>query len=140
MRTVTADAAVGVAPRPAPVSEPWTPKGLHEDVVESEGEALARGGTGGGPCGGGHDRRPRSGGSSAILSCSRTTFVSAPQGRGLGAAADEGLEVVLGHPTPYASGDISMGEAVSMAHQALSQAHRILHCKGEDLTDERRHL
>jgi hypothetical protein len=26
------------------------------------------------------------------------------------------MEVVLGHPSPYALGDISMGEAVSTAH------------------------
>jgi hypothetical protein len=37
-----------------------------------------------------------------------------------GAAAGEGMEVVLGHPTPYAPGDISVREAVSMTHQALS--------------------
>jgi hypothetical protein len=37
------------------------------------------------------------------------------------ATTDEGMEVVLGHPTPYALGDISVGEAVSTAHQALSQ-------------------
>jgi hypothetical protein len=54
----------------------------------------------------------------------------------LGAAADKGMEVVLWHPTPYAPGDISMGEAVSTAHQALSQAQRILHHEGEDLADE----
>jgi hypothetical protein len=48
--------------------------------------------------------------------------------------------VVLGHPTPYASGDISVGEAVSTAHQALSQAQHVLHHEGEDLADERRCL
>jgi hypothetical protein len=37
-----------------------------------------------------------------------------------GAAAGEGMEVVLGHPTPYARGDISVGEAMSTTHQALS--------------------
>jgi hypothetical protein len=57
-----------------------------------------------------------------------------------GAAAADGMEVVLGHPTPYAVGDISMSEAVSTAHQALSQVQRVLHCKGEDLADERRRL
>jgi hypothetical protein len=50
------------------------------------------------------------------------------------------MEVVLGHPTPYALGDISVGEAVSTAHQALSQAQHILHREGEDLADERRRL
>jgi hypothetical protein len=38
------------------------------------------------------------------------------------AATDEGIEVVLGHPTPYMLGDVTVGEAVSTAHQALSQA------------------
>jgi hypothetical protein len=46
------------------------------------------------------------------------------------------MEVVLGHTTPYAPGDISVGEAGSMAHQALSQAQRILQREGEDLADE----
>jgi hypothetical protein len=53
------------------------------------------------------------------------------------AAHQQVVEVVLGLPTPYALGDISMGEAVSMAHQALSQAQRVLHCEGEELPDER---
>jgi hypothetical protein len=57
-----------------------------------------------------------------------------------GAAASEGMEVVLGHPTPYALGDISMSEAMSTAHQALSQAQRVLRGEGEDLADERRRL
>jgi hypothetical protein len=48
--------------------------------------------------------------------------------------------VVLGHPTPYVPGDISMGEAMSTTHQALSQAQRVLHREGEDLADERRRL
>jgi hypothetical protein len=54
-----------------------------------------------------------------------------------GAATGEGMEVVLGHPTPYAPGGISVGEAVSTAHLALSQAQRVLHRDGEDLADER---
>jgi hypothetical protein len=56
------------------------------------------------------------------------------------AAAGEGMEVVLGHRTPYAPGDISVSEAVSTAHQALSQAQRVLHREGEDLADKRRRL
>jgi hypothetical protein len=52
-----------------------------------------------------------------------------------GAATSEGMEVVLGHPSPYASGNISVSEAVSTAHQALSQAQHVLHCEGEDLAD-----
>jgi hypothetical protein len=58
----------------------------------------------------------------------------------LGATTGKGMEVVLGHPTPYVPGDISVGEAVSMAHQAMSQVQRILHREGEDLVDERRRL
>jgi hypothetical protein len=57
-----------------------------------------------------------------------------------GAAASEGMEVVLGHPPLYAPGDISMSEAVSTAHQALSHAQRVLRREGEDLADEHRHL
>jgi hypothetical protein len=57
-----------------------------------------------------------------------------------GAATGAGMEVVLGHPTPYASDDISLGEVVSTAHQALSQARRVLHHEGEDLANERRRL
>jgi hypothetical protein len=34
----------------------------------------------------------------------------------LSAAFDAGIEVVLGHLTPYALNEISLGEAVSMAH------------------------
>jgi hypothetical protein len=50
------------------------------------------------------------------------------------------MKVVLGHPTTYAPGDISVGEAVITAHQALSLAQRILHREGEDLADEHRSL
>jgi hypothetical protein len=34
----------------------------------------------------------------------------------LGAATGKGMEVVLGHPSPYAPGNISVGEALSTAH------------------------
>jgi hypothetical protein len=50
------------------------------------------------------------------------------------------LELGCHNPTPYASGDISVGEAVSMTHQTLSQAQHVLHREGEDLADERRRL
>jgi hypothetical protein len=50
------------------------------------------------------------------------------------------LEVVMGHPTFHAPDDISLDEAVSMAHRALSQAQRVLHREDEDLTDEQRCL
>jgi hypothetical protein len=42
------------------------------------------------------------------------------------AGAAVGLEVILGHPTLYASDDIPMYEVVSMAHRALSQVQRVL--------------
>jgi hypothetical protein len=71
----------------------------------------------------------------------RAPLSSAPRrAAASGAAAGEGMEVVLGHPTPYAPGDISVSEAVRTAHQELSQAQRVLHREGEDLADERRHL
>jgi hypothetical protein len=57
-----------------------------------------------------------------------------------GATTDVGMEVVLGHLTPYVPDDISLVEAVSMAHQALSQVQRVLHCEGEDLADMHRCL
>jgi hypothetical protein len=50
------------------------------------------------------------------------------------------MEVVLGHPSPYVSDDISVGEAVSTAHQVLSQAQCVLHRECEDLADEHRRL
>jgi hypothetical protein len=58
----------------------------------------------------------------------------------LGAATGAEMEVVLGHPTPYAPDDISRGEVVSTAHQALPQVQRVLHHEGEDLADERQRL
>jgi hypothetical protein len=71
----------------------------------------------------------------------RTLLLSAPRrAAASGATAGEGMEVVLGHPTPYAPGDFSVSEAVSTAHQALSQVQRVLHHEGEDLADERRRL
>jgi hypothetical protein len=57
---------------------------------------------------------PPSRGARAPFSSSPRTVVA------LRAATDAGMEVVLGHPTPYASDDISLGEAMSTAHQALS--------------------
>jgi hypothetical protein len=141
MGTADADAAVKVAPGPAPVSEPRTPEGVPEDV-ESEvapelvpevvqEEALAEGAM----------IAVRAAAAPPPSHGARGPLSSAPRkAAASGAATDEGMEVVLGHPTPYASGDISVGEAVSTAHQALSQAQRVLHYEGEDLTDERRCL
>jgi hypothetical protein len=58
------------------------------------------------------------------------------------AAADAvgGLEVVMGHPSCHAPGDISLDGAVSTAFRALSQVQRALRWKDADLTDERQRL
>jgi hypothetical protein len=50
------------------------------------------------------------------------------------------LEVVMEHPTFHAPGDVTLDEAVGMAHRALSQGQRALRWEGEDLADERRWL
>jgi hypothetical protein len=47
----------------------------------------------------------------------RTPLSSVPhRAAASGAATGEGMEVVLGHPTPYVPGVISVGEAVSTTH------------------------
>jgi hypothetical protein len=55
-------------------------------------------------------------------------------------APDVRLEVVLGHPAPYAPGNVPLDEAVSITHRALSQVQRVLHCQGGDHADERQRL
>jgi hypothetical protein len=49
-------------------------------------------------------------------------------------------EVVMGHPTCHAPGDISLDGVVSTALRALSQVQRVLRREDGDLTDERRRL
>jgi hypothetical protein len=49
-------------------------------------------------------------------------------------------EVIMGHPTFYVSDDISLDEAVSTAHRALSQVQRVLRREDEGLTNESRRL
>jgi hypothetical protein len=49
-------------------------------------------------------------------------------------------EVVMGHPTYHARGDISLDGAVSTALRALSQVQRVLRREDGDLADERRRL
>jgi hypothetical protein len=58
------------------------------------------------------------------------------------AAADavEETEVVMGHPTNRAPGDISLDGAVSTALRALSQVQRVLCREDGDLVDERQRL
>jgi hypothetical protein len=49
-------------------------------------------------------------------------------------------EVVMGHPTCHAPGDISLDGNVSTTLRALSQVQRVLHREDGDLADERRCL
>jgi hypothetical protein len=49
-------------------------------------------------------------------------------------------EVVMGHPTYHAPGDISLDGAMSTALRALSQVQRVLRWEDGDLADERRRL
>jgi hypothetical protein len=127
--TAATDAAVRVTPGSAPDGEPRTPEGVPEDVVEDSEEELEvapepvpevvrEEAPAEGAMIAVHTMaaRPPSCGARAPLSLVPCTAAAS------GAATGEGMEVVLGHPTPYASGDISVGEAVSTAHQALSQA------------------
>jgi hypothetical protein len=64
----------------------------------------------------------------------------------LGTAADAAAdavgepEVVMGHPTYHAPGDISLDGAVSTALRALSQVQHVLRREDGDLADERRRL
>jgi hypothetical protein len=142
MGTAAADAAVRAAPGLAPVSEPRTLEGVFKDMVELEGEPdvvpeVVQ------------EEAPAEGAMIAVHaaaapppSCgARAPPSSAPhKATTSGAATGKGMEVVLGHPSPYALGNISVGEAVSTAHQALSHAQCILRCEGEDLADERQCL
>jgi hypothetical protein len=65
---------------------------------------------------------------------------------GTAAAADAGAdavgetEVVMGHPTYHAPGDVSLDGAVSTALRTLSQVQRVLRREDGDLTDERQRL
>jgi hypothetical protein len=58
------------------------------------------------------------------------------------AAADavRETELVMGHPTYHAPGDISLDGVVSTTLRALSQVQRVLRWEDGDLADERRHL
>jgi hypothetical protein len=95
---------------------------------------------GGGSNGGGHDRRPNDGGSSPIPWCTSTIFIGAPHDRCLKGCHRRGNGGGPGHPTPYVLDHMSLGEAMGIAHQALSQVHRVPHHNGEDHAEERRCL
>jgi hypothetical protein len=131
MGVAAADLVVGAALGPAPVSEPRNPKGVPEDIMDYEvepevaSEAALEVVQEAPP--------PSHGARAPLLLAPRRATAS-------GAATGKGMEVVLGHPTPNSPGDISMSEAMSTAHQALSQAHHILHREGEELADEHHRL
>jgi hypothetical protein len=57
-----------------------------------------------------------------------------------GADAAGETEVVMGHPTYHAPGDVSLDGAVSTALRALSQVQRVLRREDGDLADECQHL
>jgi hypothetical protein len=136
MVTAAADATVRVTPRSAPDGEPRTPEGVPEDVVEAEGEPEVA------PEPAPEvvpEEAPAEGAMIVVHMVlaplpsrgARAPLLSVPRkATALRAATGEGMEVVLGHPIPYALGDISVGEVVSTAHQALSQAQRVLHHEG----------
>jgi hypothetical protein len=63
---------------------------------------------------------------------------AAPAGEVADAAGE--TEVVMGHPTYHAPGDVSLDGAVSTALRALSQVQRVLRQEDGDLTDERQRL
>jgi hypothetical protein len=45
-------------------------------------------------------------------------------------------EAILGHPTLRAPGDVSLDEAMGMAHWALTQAQNVLHRESGGIIDE----
>jgi hypothetical protein len=49
-------------------------------------------------------------------------------------------EVILGHSTLRAPGDVSLDEAMGMAHWALTQAQNVLHWESGGIINERRCL
>jgi hypothetical protein len=136
------DAVVRAALGLAPTNEPRTPEGVLEDVMEAEGEPEVAPEVV-------QEEAPAEGAMIAVRTAVAplpSRGVRAPISSALhraadsGAAASEGMEVVMGHPTPYALGDIFMSEVVSTAHHTLSQAQCILRREGEDLADKRRRL
>jgi hypothetical protein len=144
--TTTAEAAVGVTLGPATGGEPQTSEGVPEDVLEEseeEPEMVPEPVPRVVP-----EEVPAEGAMIATRAMTPSPSHGVPRSLSLAprtaaatdVAAGVGLEVVLGHSTPYVLDDIRLGEAVSTAHQALSQVQRVLRRKGEDLADERRCL
>jgi hypothetical protein len=125
--TTATEAAIRVTPGPATSDGPQTPKGVPKDVLEESEEepemvpelvpevVLEEVPT----------ERAMITARAAAPSPSHGAPVPSSLApliaTGMGAASGTGLEVVLGHPTPYAPDDIPLGEVVSTAHRALSQ-------------------
>jgi hypothetical protein len=137
--TTAIEAVVRATPGSVSSDEPQTPEGVREDVLEESEEEpemvpepevvpeqvpvegamiIARAAT------------PSPASSSSFPRIAATA----------GAASGVRLKAVLGHPSPYAPGNVPLDEAMSTAHRALSQVQRVLRRKGEDLADERRCL
>jgi hypothetical protein len=82
----------------------------------------------------------------AVPTSPLATAAASSPALGTAAAADAGAnavgetEVVMGHPTYHAPGDISLDGAVSTALRALSQVQRVLRREDRDLADERQRL
>jgi hypothetical protein len=120
-------------PEGVPVDEPESPADAPEVVPSpSPVEVLAEEAT---PVM--RSAAPSSPLAAAAASCS-TLGAAAPAD--IAADAVEETEVVTGHPTYHASGDISLDGAVSTALRALSQVQRVLRREDGDLADERQRL
>jgi hypothetical protein len=136
--------AAEVVPELVASGTPQTPEGVPEDVSEgladapetvpspSPVEVLAEGATPVVRTAVPSPPLPAAVASSSALGTAAPTDVAAD-------AVGE-PEVVMGHPTYHAPGDISMDGTVSMALRALSQVQRVLRREDGDLADEHRHL
>jgi hypothetical protein len=122
MGCTTAEAAVGATSGSATGSEPQTPKGVLEDVLEEPevaSEPVPKVVPGEVPTEGAMIAEltvtpsPSHGESVPSSSSSRIATTT-------GIVSGARLKVVLGYPAPYASGTVPMDEAVSTAHWALS--------------------
>jgi hypothetical protein len=133
-----------VAPGPAVSDMPQTPEGVCEDVLEEleeEPDMASRPVPEEVPVEGAmivaHAASPSPPHGAATASSPAPRAATAI-GIAVGVAVRP--EVIMGHPTFYVSDDISLDEAVSTAHRALSQVQRVLHREDEGLTNESRRL
>jgi hypothetical protein len=54
--------------------------------------------------------------------------------------AIEEPKVIMGHPNPWALGQVSLSEVMGTGHFALNQVHDMLHHEWEDIDEERLRL